>query len=156
MEIRFLGPGDDALLARVSDEVFDHAPRPDATAEFLSDPRHHLVVAIEAGQVIGFASGVHYVHPDKAPELWIAEVGVVPGQRRRGVAKSLMEALLDHGRVLGCVQAWVLTERDNHAARALYAGLEADEADEPVALYAWRLDGADHTPQIPEPGSHEE
>jgi hypothetical protein len=34
-----------------------------------------------------------------------------------------MAALLTHGRSLGCVTAWVLTDRDNEAARALYARL---------------------------------
>ena len=28
-------------------------------------------------QIVGFASAVHYVHPDKPPELWINEMGVV-------------------------------------------------------------------------------
>jgi hypothetical protein len=38
--------------------------------------RSETVVARDASVVVGFASGVHYVHPDKSPELWINEVGV--------------------------------------------------------------------------------
>ena len=141
VEIRLLARGDEGLLERASDEVFDNAPKADAVAEFLADPRHHVVVALEEGDVVGFASAVHYVHPDKDPELWIAEVGVVPTHRGRGLAKALMRALLDHGRALGCREAWVLTERDNGAARALYAGLDGAHVDEDVVMYSWRLDG---------------
>jgi GNAT superfamily N-acetyltransferase len=141
VQIRLLAPGDEGLLERASDEVFDHATRPDAVAEFLADPRHHVVVALEDGELVGFASGVHYVHPDKEPELWIAEVGVMATHRRRGVAKALVRALLDQGRGLGCREAWVLTERDNGAARALYGRLDGAIENDEVVMYSWRLDG---------------
>jgi aminoglycoside 6'-N-acetyltransferase I len=60
-------------------------------AEFLRDERHHLAVAIEDETVVGFASGVHYVHPDKPAELWINEVGVAPSHHRRGIGKPLLQ-----------------------------------------------------------------
>lgn len=74
-ETRILHSGDQAVLDNVAPGVFDNALEPRLVAEFLGDDRHHLVVAVDQGQVIGFASGVHYVHPDKPPELWINEVG---------------------------------------------------------------------------------
>ena len=80
IEIRVLRQGDEAVLANVAPEVFDNPIDPQMTAEFLADPRHHIAVAIDGGVVVGFASGVHYVHPDKRPELWINEVGVAPAQ----------------------------------------------------------------------------
>src|SRR5713226_10560378 len=89
--------------------------------EFLSDPRHHIAVAIDDGVVVGFASAVLYVHPDKPrPELWINEVGVAETHHRRGIAGKLLNALLDVGRDADCVEAWVLTDRSNEAAMALY------------------------------------
>jgi hypothetical protein len=54
------------------------ATDPVLTPQFLSDPRHHLAVAIDEGWVVGMASAVHYVHPDKAPQLFINEVAVTP------------------------------------------------------------------------------
>jgi ribosomal protein S18 acetylase RimI-like enzyme len=91
------------------------------TAEFLSDPRHHLVAAIDHGAVVGFASAVHYVHPDKrSPEMWINEVGVATTHRGRGVAKAILQRLLDVAREDGCVEAWLLTDRTNEAALRLY------------------------------------
>ncbi len=76
---------------------------------------------------MGFASAVHYVHPDKPTELWINEVGVAPTFRSRGLAKAVVHTLLSHARSLGCANAWVLTDQDNAPARALYASVGGRE-----------------------------
>jgi GNAT superfamily N-acetyltransferase len=121
MEIKILGPGDGAVLSAIGTDVFDDALDQRATDEFLNDPRHHLVVAIDRGEVVGFASAVHYVHPDKPlPELWINEVGVATTHRGRGVATAILQRLLEAAREVGCVEAWVLTDRANEAALRLY------------------------------------
>ena len=100
--------------------MFDNPIDERLTAEFLQDPRHHLAVAVEEGVVVGFASGVHYVHPDKPAELWVNELGVAPTHRRRGVAKGLLYLLFGVGRREGCRVAWVPTERPNARAMRLY------------------------------------
>jgi ribosomal protein S18 acetylase RimI-like enzyme len=135
--IRMLGSGDAAVLDRVAPDLFDHAIDARWTAEFFADPRHHLAAAIDGGEVVGFASGVHYLHPDKPAELFINEVGVAPTHQGQGIARRLMETLLDHGRALGCVQAWVGTEHDNTAANRLYAS--AGGKPEEFVLYAFDL-----------------
>lgn len=109
------------MLEAVAEGVFDGPVDARLAAEFLADPRHHICVAVENGVVVGFASGVSYVHPDKPLEMWINEVGVALTHRRRGAGRGVIDALLGHARDLGCSQAWVLTDEDNAAARALYA-----------------------------------
>ena len=79
--IRILGSSDLGVLDRVDPGVFDHSVDPDLAAEFLSDSRHHLAVALDGDMVVGMASAVHYVHPDKPAQLWVNEVGVAPGHR---------------------------------------------------------------------------
>lgn len=120
-EVRLLRAGDINVLAHVAPDVFDDPIDPAAAKEFLSDPRHHIAVAVDAGVVVGFASAVHCVHPDEhAPELWINEVGVAATHRAQGLGKALMRTLLDLARQLGCRDAWVLTDADNAAAMRLY------------------------------------
>jgi GNAT superfamily N-acetyltransferase len=119
--IRLLGPGYVAVLDNVADDVFDEDINPRWTAEFLNDPRHHLVVALLGNQVIGMASAVHYVHPDKPPEMWVNEVSVALPHRQRGVGRQLVAALFTRGREFGCKEAWLGTEESNTAARRLYA-----------------------------------
>ena len=113
------------------------------TEEFLNDPRHHLAVAIAEGEVVGFASAVRYVHPDKSPELWINEVAVTPDHQRHGVAKALLGLLFDVGRRHHCVEAWVLTNRSNTAARALYASAGGVEMEEDVMGFEFNLNDDD-------------
>jgi ribosomal protein S18 acetylase RimI-like enzyme len=145
VETRILGPGDEAMLTRVAPDVFDNEVDPRLTAEFLHDPRHHLAVAVEANVIVGFASGVHYVHPDKPPELWINEVGVAPSHQRRGVGRLLLSALFKVGHSLGCREAWALTEESNTAAKRLYESVGGSEpADGAPAMFIFHLDSEEH------------
>ena len=126
-EIRLLKSTDGGTLRNVADGVFDGPIDQPLASEFLGDPRHHICVAIEEGLVVGFASAVHYVHPDKPAELWINEVGVAPAFHRRGLARAILQKLLSHAKSLGCEEAWVLTDEDNGSARALYASVGGEE-----------------------------
>src|SRR6185436_789529 len=104
--VRILKADDQQLLARVATGVFDHSVQDRLSQEFLSDARHHLAVAIDSGVVVGMASAVHYVHPDKEPQLWINEVGVAPTHQNQGLGKQLVTALLGLARELKCTEAW--------------------------------------------------
>jgi L-amino acid N-acyltransferase YncA len=126
-EVRMLRAGEEDILMRAAQGVFDYPVRDDLAREFLADPRHHIAVATDNGAVVGFASAVHYVHPDKPAELWINEVSVASTHRRQGLAKNILQVLLDHGRTLGCKVAWVLTDADNKASCALYASAGGEE-----------------------------
>lgn len=135
-----LGPEDAGLLADHTDaDVFDHDVGPAWAAEFLADPRHHIAAAIVDGRIVGFASGVHYVHPDKAPELWVNEVGVAESQRGRGLAKQLLRELFQTGQRLGCRQAWVLTDRSNGIAMRLYESAGGTAAPGDTVMFEFNL-----------------
>ena len=128
VKIKVLTLDDAPLLQSVADQVFDNAVNPRLTAEFLADPRHAICVAMDDGTVVGFASGVRYVHPDKPSEFWINEVGVTPTHQRRGLAKAILTELLAFAKSEGCGEAWVLTDEDNGPARALYASAGGEES----------------------------
>jgi ribosomal protein S18 acetylase RimI-like enzyme len=136
-EIRLLGPEDGTVLERVAPGVFDGRVLPRWTHEFLTDSRHHLMVALDDGFVVGMVSALHYVHPDKAPQLWINEIAVAPSHQRRGIGRQLLDAILAHGRTLGCTEAWLGTEETNLAARHLYES--AGAAAETFVLYEFPL-----------------
>ena len=129
VEIRLLDRDDAKLFGQVADEVFDNPIDRRMTAEFLGDKRHHISAALDDGLLVGFAAAGHYVHPDKPVEPWINEVGVAPSHQRRGIGRKLVELLLDRGRELGCLEAWVPTEHPNAAARGLYRSAGGTESD---------------------------
>ena len=121
-DIRHLRAGDAHLLDHVAPEVFDDPIAPASLRRFLAAPDHHLFVALEDGLIVGFVSAMHYDHPDKrTPELWLNEIGVAPSHQGQGIGGALLDAVLAHGRRLGCGDAWVLTDRTNDIAMRLYA-----------------------------------
>ena len=141
--VRVLGSDEAPVLDNVVDGVFDYPVDPRWCAEFFADPRHHLAVALDGELVVGIASGVHYVHPDKPPDLWINEVGVAPTHEGRGLGRRLVATLVAHGASLGCTEAWVLTSPTNEAAKRMYraAGSVPEEELSVMFTYRPRFDG---------------
>ncbi|HEX3355947.1 MAG TPA: GNAT family N-acetyltransferase [Tepidisphaeraceae bacterium] len=140
VEIIILVAGEEHVLERVAEGVFDHEINEGRCVEFLNDPRHHLVVAVSDGVVVGFVSAVHYVHPDKRAELWINEVAVGPTHQKLGIGKKMLGAMLEVGKGLGCGEAWVLTDRLNGPAMKLYATMGGVEFPRDSVMFTFKLD----------------
>ena len=110
--------------------LFDKAPREDAIARFLAEPNHHLLIAYDGKDPVGFVSGVELTHPDKGTEMFLYELGVDDAHRRRGIGRALVRRLGDLARERGCYGMFVLTEADNEAALATYTfgGVARDDS----------------------------
>ena len=133
MDLRWMTAGDvDDVVA--ASELFDDPARPEWAARFLAEPTHHLCIAYAEGEPVGFVSGVETTHPDKGTEMFLYELGVREGARRRGVGRALVEALADRARARGCYGMWVLTDADNAAALATYRSAGAAEPSRQVVL----------------------
>ena len=126
LEIRRLDHGDEELVLAAG-HLFDHPPQPEATKRFLAEPTHHLLAALEGERAVGFVSAVELTHPDKGTEMFLYELSVDEPVRRRGIGRSLVEALVALARERGCYGMWVLTDEDNAAARATYARAGASD-----------------------------
>ncbi|MBI1827774.1 MAG: GNAT family N-acetyltransferase [Planctomycetes bacterium] len=138
--IQVLRAGSEKLLENCAAGVFDDSLDPARTREFLADPRHHLVVAMDDGLVVGFISAVHYVHPDKPKhELWINEVGVGRDYRQRGIGKLLMHQTLELAKELNCSEGWVLTSRSNASAMKLYESLGGTCGSDDDVMVTFRI-----------------
>lgn len=120
VEIRRLYAGDDAVVKRIAEDVFDEPVRPDRLSAYLASPGHFMIVALTEGMVVGQCAAVIHRHPDKVTELYIDEVGVSPAYQRQGIARKMLDVMFVIGRENGCGEAWVGTEPDNVPARALY------------------------------------
>lgn len=126
-EVRLAGPADAPLFADVAEDVFGGPVQPDLLAQFLADPRHHIAIALRGGQIVGLASAVDDINPDKPAEMWINEVGVTPELWRHGIGRSLIAAQLSQAARLGCHEAWVLADPTDRAV-AFYRGIGGDES----------------------------
>ena len=139
VSIHLVTEDNSALLDRVDDQVFDHEVQPVLLRAFLANSGNVLIVAVADGTVIGMASGIAYVHPDKPLQLFVNELSVAPRFRRQGIGKRLLSALLQRGKELGCREAWVATEVGNVAARALYTASGGKEDAERAVVYTYTL-----------------
>jgi len=139
--VRVLGSQDLPLLERVAPGLFDKPIRRELATEFLNDPRHHCVAAIDGDAIVGFVSAVHYVHPDKPTELWINEVAVAPTHRGRGLSKAMLREMLALAERLGCSEAWVLTDDANAPALRAYAAVGGVEAPTRAVMFTFHMRG---------------
>jgi hypothetical protein len=69
---------------------------------------------------------------ERKAEILLYEIGVNEESRKKGIGKALIEAVKAWGREVQADEVWVLTNRSNQAAMALYksaGGLEASPDD---------------------------
>ena len=136
MDIRALGPGDDDAVAAAG-HLFDHPADPAATARFLAEPGHHLLLAYDAAaRAVGFVSGVELTHPDKGTEMFLYELAVAERYRRRGIGRALVGRLAAVARELGCYGMWVLVDTGNDVALAAYRSA-GGEGDDTCSVVTW-------------------
>jgi len=145
--IRRLGPGDDALLARLATEGtdFDLDGRgepeeplaPAVAARYLANPAvlHWVAFAGDDGdEPVGTLFCLHLPLPSgDGEEVLLHEIGVRRAWRRRGVGRALLAALTRWMRDHAVPEVWVLA--DNPAAADFYAACGfAVAADQPTYL----------------------
>lgn len=136
--VRVLTPANLSVLSNVADDVFDDPIIEASAKKFLGDPNHVLVVAMDdacSNIVIGFASGVTVLHPDKKiPELFINEVGVAPAYQRKGAGTAIMKALFAEAKKRGCRLGWVPVDCDNETALAFYKAVGGKPPEQQVHI----------------------
>lgn len=135
IEIVALEAGDEALVTGAA-HLFDGPPRPDATAHFLTEPGHHILLASRDDEPVGFVSGMEITHPDKGTELMLYELAVDERFRRQGIGRALIRALAAIGRDRGCRNMFMLADGDNDAALATYSFGEVRRQGE-VVMFTW-------------------
>ncbi len=137
IRVRFATLADRDLLLTAED-LFDDPPQREWLDAFLQDPRHHLAIAVDQTECIGFLSAVDYVHPDKPPQMWINELGVIDSRRREGVATALIDAAKNKAKSLNCSELWVLADPTEEAL-GFYASLEARREGTHIAMFTFDL-----------------
>ncbi len=136
VKIRALGADDIAFLENVPEGVFDFPVIPEQARAFLASDNHRIVVALRDARVVGMATGVILLHPDKAPVLHVSEVGVHEDFQRQGIGRRLMKSLMNSARRDGIEGVWLATEADNEAARGLYRALGGRETGG-IVVFDW-------------------
>ena len=90
-------------------------------------------------RVVGQASGMEYLHPDKRPQFFFNEVGVSPDWSSRGIGRQLSAALIEEARARGCESIWLATAVDNTPAHRCFEAVPEGEPPQMCRIYAWDL-----------------
>ncbi|MEE2750023.1 MAG: ribosomal protein S18-alanine N-acetyltransferase [Myxococcota bacterium] len=113
--IRAATPSDLNAIAQIEQATQSHGWTFQQLADELERPNGHLLVATTNSEVIGFAAGWSV-----AEETHILDVAVSASERRNGVGRALVEALLT---LCGNPIAMLEVRDSNTPARALYESL---------------------------------
>ncbi len=111
------------------EENFFSAPPGDAyLRRLLSDGRFVLLAAKSDGKVVGALSAYELMkYEQERSEFYIYDLAVAKPFRRRGIARSLIEALKLIARDAGAWVIFVQADREDEPAVALYRSMGVEE-----------------------------
>lgn len=111
------------------EENFFSAPPGDAyLRRLLSDGRFVLLAAKSDGKVVGALSAYELMkYEQERSEFYIYDLAVAEPFRRRGIARSLIEALKLIARDAGAWVIFVQADREDEPAVALYRSMGVEE-----------------------------
>ena len=111
------------------EEKFFSAPPGDAyLRRLLSDGRFVLLAAKSDGKVVGALSAYELMkYEQERSEFYIYDLAVAEPFRRRGIARSLIEALKPIARDAGAWVIFVQADREDEPAVALYRSMGVEE-----------------------------
>lgn len=101
--------------------------------KFLANDDNILLLAYWEDQIAGFLTGYRLQRLDKRKaEVLLYEIEVHENFRKKGIGKALIASLKNWAKEVGADEIWVLTNRSNTAAMALYAsaGGATESSDE--------------------------
>ena len=111
---------DGAVLAEINRE-FGFGWDPTHAARFLRDPDNFLLVATTDRRLCGVLYGYRLQRLDRrAADVLLYSIDVRERDRRQGVGRRLVEATKRWAAEIGSHEVWVVTDRANTAAVALY------------------------------------
>ena len=140
MRVRRLLPGDELAVLHAGylfDEKMLDLP---AVREYLADSRNMLLFAFEGSEALGFLRGTELLQLDsRRKQMFLYDIGVDEGYRRRGVGKALITALLRDCRERGFEEVFVFTDPANLPAVSLYQSTGAVTETPADRMFVYQL-----------------
>jgi ribosomal protein S18 acetylase RimI-like enzyme len=146
IEVRRAAPADAAAIGRLLHDFNSEYDEPSPGAEEFAV---HLRSLIETGEITVLLAGdgpdgfsqfrLKRSHYNGLPDAYLEELYVIPGRRRRGIGRALLEATMEAARAAGATHIELNTGETDVEARSLYesSGFTNNEGspDGPRMLY---------------------
>ena len=136
-----------AIVASVIPQQWDAAndmESYDETAlrEYLSHDDNVLLVAYDSDEIVGLLLATKIYLPyaqGRSNWMYVDELDTKPSHRRQGIARSLMQKIIDIARDRGIAEVYVATELDNTNAQKFYESLQPVEFERAIG-YTYKTD----------------
>ncbi len=138
-ELRDAGPLDAEMISVLQNACFSNPPdtgeiwTQTAIAEVLAMPGAFGILAVRRDLPCGFL-----LARTAAEEMEILSLGVMPPERRQGVAGTLLRAAMERGAGAGAERVMLEVAEDNRAARSFYRAAGFDVVGRRPAYYRRR------------------
>ena len=108
--------------------------------KFIGNDDNALFIAFWEEKASGFLTAHRLQRFDKRKaEVLLYEIGVHPNYRRRGIGKALIEEVKKWAKEVEADEVWVLTEKDNEAAMAMYKSAGGIEEAPGIIMWVHKL-----------------
>lgn len=130
----------DAMQTEDWESLEDHY-NSDGVAKFISESKHFFLLAYVDEKVVGMLTAYILERMDqKIRNMYVDEVETKPNFRKQGVAKAMMEKIIEIAKAEDCSELWVGTELDNEPANNLYNGIPLKKEVLGANVYTYVLD----------------
>lgn len=125
------------LPALLESDLFDEVPSEAGLSSFIGSAWDLLVLGFEDSELAGFCTVHCLPRPDRPREGFVYEIGVSEPYQRRGIARALLTYARAECMARGVEGLWVITNRSNKPACALYESTGAFSAADDEVVYEW-------------------
>jgi [ribosomal protein S18]-alanine N-acetyltransferase len=130
---------DVALLTRLNQDWPDEPWALEQAQAFVANPDNLLLLATSPDLICGIVIAHRLQRLDALrAEVLLYSIDVHATMQRRGIGRALVDATTSWARELNADCTWVLTERSNHAAMALYRAAGGTDDIPDVAMFTFR------------------
>lgn len=136
MSVYRLKKNDTDIVMKVTQLFFHRETTIQNVNDFLSGENNYLLIYWYKEKIAGFAYGYELQRFDgRRNMMYMHQVEVLPKYRQLGIGKKLMEGFIEECKSNGCSRLFLITNKSNAPAIALYNSVSGKAQNEDDIVY---------------------